>query len=157
MGSSGALADGCVPDRRRGGPASGTRGRTIQRKTRRIVAVVPTIAVACWRLRRGESSVAPRRARPRGKLSPYAHHGQGVVRRRRARPRHAPEHDHRPWSRPPTVMARTVVTTNSDLVSAAIAAIGALKSPRHGGPYRGMRARLGSRGGRSGSVCVEIV
>jgi citrate synthase len=54
-----------------------------------------------------------------------------------------------------TFTARTVVSTGSDLVSAATSAIGALKTLRHGGPYRGTRARLGGRGPLAERVCWD--
>lgn len=99
----------------------------------RVVAVVPTIVATYWRLRQGDSPPEPdpelghaadylrmltgdRPAEPtvRGLetyLSTVVDHGLNAS----------------------TFTARTVVSTDSDLVSAATAAVGALKGPLHGG------------------------
>ncbi len=100
---------------------------------RRVVAVFPTIVAAYWRYRQNEEPVAPREdlrhaanylwmvsgteptdAAVRGVetyLNTVVDHGLNAS----------------------TFTARTVVSTESDLVSAATAAVGTLKGPLHGG------------------------
>jgi citrate synthase len=100
---------------------------------RRTVAVLPTIVATYWRYRQGEKPVAPREdlghaanylfmltgeeptdAQVRGLetyLNTVIDHGLNAS----------------------TFSARTVVSTESDVVSAATAAVGTLKGPLHGG------------------------
>jgi citrate synthase len=100
---------------------------------RRVIAVVPTITTTYWRYRQGKEPVAPREdlrhaanylymltgeepteAKARGLetyLNTVADHGLNAS----------------------TFSARVVVSTESDLVSAATAAVGALKGSLHGG------------------------
>ena len=100
---------------------------------RRVVAVFPTIVAAYWRYRRGEEPVAPREdlghaanylsmltgeeptdAQVRGMetyLNTVVDHGLNAS----------------------TFTARVVVSTRSDVVSAATGAVGTLKGPLHGG------------------------
>ena len=100
---------------------------------RRVIAVVPTITTTYWRYRQGKEPVAPREdlrhaanylymltgeepteAKARGLetyLNTVADHGLNAS----------------------TFSARVVVSTESNLVSAATAAVGALKGPLHGG------------------------
>ena len=100
---------------------------------RRVIAVVPTITTTYWRYRQGKEPLDPRKdlrhaanylymltgeepteAKARGLetyLNTVADHGLNAS----------------------TFSARVVVSTESDLVSAATAAVGALKGPLHGG------------------------
>ena len=100
---------------------------------RRVIAVVPTITTTYWRYRQGKEPLDPREdlrhaanylymltgeepteAKARGLetyLNTVADHGLNAS----------------------TFSARVVVSTESDLVSAATAAVGALKGPLHGG------------------------
>lgn len=123
-------------DALRMGVAAGSLGAdrdTRDDELRRIIAVVPTIVATYWRYRQGKDPVAPRDdlqhaanylymltgekpsdARVAGLetyLSTVADHGLNAS----------------------TFAARVVVSTESDLVSAATAAVGTLKGPLHGG------------------------
>ena len=99
-----------------------------------IVAQCPAIVAAYWRLRHGaDAGAAPRRPRPRRQLPLHA---------RRRDPR-TPERvrgletylntvvDH--GLNASTFTARVITSTGSDLVSAVVGALGALKGPLHGG------------------------
>ncbi|MFC6976218.1 citrate/2-methylcitrate synthase [Halomicroarcula sp. GCM10025709] len=102
----------------------------------RVIAVVPTVVGTYWRARRGESVVDPDPS-----LSHAANYRYMVT---GERPTAAETRaldaflttivDH--GLNPSTFTARTVVSTESDLVSAATAAVGTLKGPRHGGNLR---------------------
>jgi len=99
----------------------------------RVVAVVPTIVATYWRYRRGEEPIEPRD--DLGHTANYLYMLTGEE------PSEAEtraletflvtllEHG----LNPSTFTARTVVSTESDLVSAATAAVGSLKGPLHGG------------------------
>ena len=100
---------------------------------RRVVAVLPTVAAAYWRFREGEEPVAPRE--DLGHAANYLHALTG------AEPSEAAVRgletylasviDH--GLNASTFAARVVVSTESDLVSAVTAAVGALKGRLHGG------------------------
>ena len=103
---------------------------------RRIVAVTPTIVATYWRYRQGEAPVAP---------DPELGHAANYLAMLSGeRPTEADARavetflttmvDH--GLNASTFTARTVVSTESDLVSAATAAVGTLKGPRHGGNLR---------------------
>ena len=100
---------------------------------RRVVAVTPTVVAAYWRAREGRDPPAP--DPDLGHAANYRYMVTGE--RPTAAERRALETvlttmvDH--GLNPSTFTARTVVSTESDLVSAATAAAGALKGPRHGG------------------------
>lgn len=99
----------------------------------RAVAVVPTAAAAYWRYRRGETPVDPR-----GDLGHAANYLYGLT---GEEPSEAAVRgletylncvvDH--GLNASTFVARSVVSTESDLLSATTAAVGALKGPLHGG------------------------
>ena len=102
---------------------------------RRVVAVVPTIVATYWRYRQGEEPVEPR-----SDLGHAANYLYMLTGNEPAEPAvHALETflvtaiDH--GLNPSTFTARTVVSTESDLVSAAAAAAGAMKGRRHGGVF----------------------
>ncbi len=99
----------------------------------RVVAVFPTIAATYWRYRRGTDPVEPRED-----LSHAANYlvmltGDGPteseVRGLETYLNTVIDHG----INASTFTARTVVSTESDLVSAATAAVGSLKGPLHGG------------------------
>jgi citrate synthase len=98
-----------------------------------IVARFPTIVAACWRLGRGEEPIEPRAGLGHAANFLYMLSGQAP----------APEQvrgletylntvvDH--GLNASTFTARVITSTGSDLVSAVVGAIGALKGPLHGG------------------------
>jgi citrate synthase len=100
---------------------------------RRVVAVTPTVVASYWHHRQGDSPVAP--DPELGQAANYRYMLTGEV------PTDAETRaletflttmvDH--GLNPSTFTARTVVSTESDLVSATTAAVGALKGRRHGG------------------------
>jgi citrate synthase len=111
----------------------GVAEQELREDVHRVIAVFPTIVAAYWRYRQGKEPVAPRddlghaanflymltgedpsEARVAGLetyLNTVADHGLNAS----------------------TFSARVVVSTESDLISAATAAVGALKGPLHGG------------------------
>ncbi|MDS0476760.1 citrate synthase [Natrinema sp. 1APR25-10V2] len=100
---------------------------------RRLVAVVPTIVATYWRYRRGEEPIEPRD--DLGHAANYLHMLTGeepddaAVRGLETYLSTVVDHG----VNASTFTARTVVSTESDLVSAATAAVGSLKGPLHGG------------------------
>jgi citrate synthase len=98
-----------------------------------IVARVPTIVAAYWRIRRGEVPIAPRAEL--GHAANFLYMLSGAL--------PGPEQirgletylntvvDH--GLNASTFTARVITSTGSDLVSAVVGAIGALKGPLHGG------------------------
>jgi citrate synthase len=99
----------------------------------RVIAVLPTIATTYWRYREGEQPVEPR-----SELRHAANYlamltgespDEPAVRGLETYLNTVVDHG----LNASTFTARTVVSTESDLVSAATAAIGALKGPLHGG------------------------
>jgi len=98
-----------------------------------IVACIPTIVATYWRLRCGQRPIAPRR--DLGHAASFLHMLNGKV--------PEPEQvrgletylntvvDH--GLNASTFTARVITSTGSDLVSAVVGAIGALKGPLHGG------------------------
>jgi len=99
----------------------------------RVVAVVPTIVAAYWRYREGDSPVAPDADRSHAANYLYMLTGEkpeaATVRGLDAFLATATEHG----LNTSTFAARVVASTETDLVSAATAAVGALKGPLHGG------------------------
>ena len=100
---------------------------------KRVVAVIPTVVATYWRYRQGEAPVAP--DPELGHAANYLWMLTGEV---------PDDHEVRGLEtylntvvdhglNASTFTARTVVSTESDLVSAATAAVGTLKGPRHGG------------------------
>ncbi|PGF16239.1 citrate (Si)-synthase [Natrinema sp. CBA1119] len=99
----------------------------------RVVAVFPTIAAAYWRYRRGAEPVAP--DEELGHAANYLYMLTGErpadtdVRGLEAFLTTLIEHG----LNPSTFTARTVLSTESDVVSAVTAAVGTFKGSRHGG------------------------
>ncbi len=98
-----------------------------------LVARLPTIAAAYWRLRDGEEPVAPD---PKlGHAANYLYMltgevpGAESVRALETYLNAASDHG----MNASTLAARVIVSTRSDIVSAIVGAIGALKGPLHGG------------------------
>jgi citrate synthase len=98
-----------------------------------LVARLPTIAAAYWRLRGGEEPVAPD---PKlGHAANYLYMltgevpGAESVRALETYLNAASDHG----MNASTLAARVIVSTRSDIVSAIVGAIGALKGPLHGG------------------------
>jgi citrate synthase len=98
-----------------------------------LVACLPTIAAAYWRLRGGEEPVAPD---PKlGHAANYLYMltgevpGAESVRALETYLNAASDHG----MNASTLAARVIVSTRSDIVSAIVGAIGALKGPLHGG------------------------
>jgi len=131
-----AAADEPAMDALRMGAAAANLGagdEDPEEDARRVIAVVPTIVGAYWRYRRGEEPVAPRE--DLGHAANYLHALTGTeptdaeVRGLETYLNTVADHG----LNASTFTARTVVSTESDLVSAATAAVGALKGPLHGG------------------------
>ncbi len=100
---------------------------------RRIIAVMPTIVAAYWRFWQGESPVAPREDLRHAANYLYMLTGEvpsdADVRGLETYLNAVIDHG----LNASTFTARTVVSSESDLVSAATAAVGTLKGPLHGG------------------------
>ena len=98
-----------------------------------ILARFPTIVATYWRLRRGESAIEPRR--DLGHAANFLYMLQGEVpdveRVRGLETYLNTVVDH--GLNASTFTARVITSTGSDLVSAVVGAIGALKGPLHGG------------------------
>jgi len=98
-----------------------------------IVAQCPTIAAAYWRLRRGEEALAPRPDLGHAANFLYMLNG-GVPDPERVRALETYLNtvvDH--GLNASTFTCRVITSTGSDLVSAVVGALGALKGPLHGG------------------------
>jgi len=104
-----------------------------ERRARVMVACFPTIVAAYWRLRCGEEPIAP--DEELGHAANYLYMMSGErpdARRERALQTYLNTViDH--GMNASTFAARVVVSTRSDMVSAVVGAIGALKGPLHGG------------------------
>ncbi|QLG49373.1 citrate synthase/methylcitrate synthase [Natrinema halophilum] len=100
---------------------------------RRLVAVFPTIIATYWRYRQGSDPVEPREDLGHAANYLYMLTGdrpdEAVVRGLETYLNTVIDHG----VNASTFTARTVVSTESDLVSAATAAVGSLKGPLHGG------------------------
>ncbi|MFB6183188.1 MAG: citrate synthase [Haloarculaceae archaeon] len=111
----------------------GTDDGDPQADARRVVAAFPTIVATYWRYRRGEQPVTPRE--DLGHAANYLHMLTGEepssaqVRGLETYLNAVIDHG----LNASAFTARTVVSTESDLVSAATAAVGTLKGPLHGG------------------------
>ena len=104
-----------------------------EEQARRVIAVIPTIAATYWRVRQDRSPVPPRPDLGHAANYLYMLHGEvpaaDTVRALETYLNTVIDHG----LNASTFTARTVVSTESDLVSAATAAVGALKGPLHGG------------------------
>ncbi|MFC7076423.1 citrate synthase/methylcitrate synthase [Haloarcula halophila] len=111
----------------------GTDADDSREAAKRVVAVVPTIVAAYWRYRQDESPVAPDPELSHAANYLYMLTGErpsdDAVRGIETYLTTVIDHG----LNASTFTARTVVSTESDLVSAATAAVGALKGPLHGG------------------------
>ena len=98
-----------------------------------IVARMPTIVAAFWRLRRGTAPIAPRRDLGHAANFLYMLSGEepDPERVRAVETYLNTVVDH--GLNASTFTARVITSTGSDLVSAIVGAIGALKGPLHGG------------------------
>ena len=100
---------------------------------RRVIAVFPTIVATYWRYREGEEPVEPREDLRHAANYLYVLTGEErdepAVRGLETYLNTVVDHG----LNASTFTARTVVSTESDVVSAATAAVGALKGPLHGG------------------------
>jgi len=100
---------------------------------RRVIAVFPTIVATYWRYREGEEPVEPREDLRHAANYLYMLTGEEpekpAVRGLETYLNAVVDHG----LNASTFTARTVVSTESDVVSAATAAVGALKGPLHGG------------------------
>ncbi|HKZ54876.1 MAG TPA: citrate synthase/methylcitrate synthase [Anaerolineales bacterium] len=118
-----------------------------------LVAHMPTIAAAYWRLRQGEEPIAPRAdlghaANYLAMLTGEVPHPEGA---RALETYFNAVVDH--GMNASTFTARVIVSTRSDMVSAIVGALGALKGPLHGGapgPALDMVFEIRERAGRSG-------
>ncbi|HEX2466182.1 MAG TPA: citrate synthase/methylcitrate synthase [Thermoanaerobaculia bacterium] len=100
---------------------------------KRLVAAFPTIVAAHWRLRSGEQPIAPDPSL--GHVANYLYMLEGKrphPRRERALTTYVNTVvDH--GMNASTFTARVIISTRSDVVSAVVGAVGALKGPLHGG------------------------
>ena len=100
---------------------------------RRVVAAFPTVVAAYWRYRQGETPVAPRDDLRHAANYLYMLTGEeptdAEVRGLETYLNAVVDHG----LNASTFSARVVVSTESDVVSAATAAVGTLKGPLHGG------------------------
>jgi len=98
-----------------------------------IVARMPTIVAAYWRLRRGQESIAPRSDLGHAANFLYMLSGEAPdperVRGLETYLNTVIDHG----LNASTFTARVITSTGSDLVSAVVGALGALKGPLHGG------------------------
>jgi len=111
----------------------GHEGEDPDLDARRMVAALPTAVAAYWRYRQGEDAVAPREDLRHAANYLYMLTGEepdpADVRGLETYLNAVVDHGFNAS----TFTARTVVSTESDVVSAVTAAIGALKGPLHGG------------------------
>jgi len=111
----------------------GTDADDSREAAKRVVAVVPTIVGTYWRYRQGESPVDPDPALSHAANYLYMLTGErpsdDAIRGIETYLTTVIDHG----LNASTFTARTVVSTESDLVSAATAAVGALEGPLHGG------------------------
>jgi citrate synthase len=111
----------------------GTAESASEETARRVVAVVPTIVATYWRYRRGNEPVPPREDLGHAANYLYMLTGtepdEAAVRGLETYLNTVVDHG----VNASTFTARTVVSTQSDLISAATAAVGSLKGPLHGG------------------------
>jgi citrate synthase len=111
----------------------GTDESDTAQHVRRVIAVLPTIVAAYWRYRRGADPIEPREELSHAENYLYMLSGD-VPSESRARGLETYLNtviDH--GLNASTFSARVVVSTESDVVSAATAAVGTLKGPLHGG------------------------
>ena len=104
-----------------------------ERVTKALLARIPTVVAAYWRLRHGESPIAPRA--DLGHSANYLYMLNGAV-ADAAAVRGMETYlntisDH--GLNASTFAARVIIATQSDMTSAVVGAIGALKGPLHGG------------------------
>jgi citrate synthase len=108
-------------------------GEDPERDAIRATAIVPTAAAAYWRYRRGETPVEPRDDLGHAANYLYALTGEepseAAVRGLETYLNCVVDHG----LNASTFVARSVVSTESDLLSAVTAGVGALKGPLHGG------------------------
>ncbi|PSP24484.1 citrate synthase/methylcitrate synthase [Halobacteriales archaeon QH_10_65_19] len=123
-------------DALRMGAAAATLGRSDadpEEHARRVVAVFPTIVATYWRYRQGAEPVSPREDLRHAANYLYMLTGEeqseAAVEGLETYLNSVVDHG----LNASTFSARVVVSTESDLVSAATAAVGALKGPLHGG------------------------
>ena len=111
----------------------GTGGTDPEDDARRVVAAFPTIVAAYWRYRQGNEPVEPREDLRHAANYLYMLNGvepdEPAVRGLETYLNTVVDHG----LNASTFTARAVVSTESDLVSAATAAVGSLKGPLHGG------------------------
>jgi len=104
-----------------------------QRRALRLVAAMPTLAAAYQRLREGEEPVAPDPSLGHAANTLYMFSGRvperGAVRALETYLNTAVDHG----MNASTFAARVIASTRSDLASAVVGALGALKGPLHGG------------------------
>ena len=98
-----------------------------------VVACIPTIVAAYWRLRRGKEPLAPRSELGHAASFLYMLNGEvpdpEIVRGLETYLNTVVDHG----LNASTFTARVITSTGSDLVSAVVGALGALKGPLHGG------------------------
>jgi citrate synthase len=104
-----------------------------ERDSLKVIASFPTIVAAYWRLLKGESPITPRA--DLGHAANYLYMLTGDVpsdERVRAMETYLNTVvDH--GLNASTFTARVIISTGSDMISAVVGALGALKGPRHGG------------------------
>jgi citrate synthase len=108
-------------------------GNDQERVTKALLARLPTVVAAYWRLRNGESPVAPRSDLSHAANYLYMLTGKeadaAAVRGMETYLNTIVDHG----LNASTFAARVIIATQSDMTSALVGAIGALKGPLHGG------------------------
>ncbi|WP_226004559.1 citrate synthase/methylcitrate synthase [Natrinema salinisoli] len=137
----------------------GTGTDSSRETARRVVAVFPTIVATYWRYRQGDDPVESREDLGHAANYLYMLTGEepseAAVRGLETYLNTVIDHG----VNASTFTARTVVSTESDLVSAATAAVGSLKGPLHGGapgPVLDMLRDVHERGDPEGYVRAKL-
>lgn len=133
----------------------GTDNSEPEDDARRLIAVFPTIVATYWRYRRGETPIAPREdlSHAANYLSMLTGEEPTVTAASGLGTYLNTVIDH--GLNASTFAARVVVSTESDVVSAGTAAVGALKGPLHGGapgPVLDMLEEIHESGNAEGYV-----
>jgi citrate synthase len=103
------------------------------RRARRLVAAFPSLVAGYWRLRHGQEPVAPHKDLGHAANFLYMIHGEqpdeAAARGLETYLNTVVDHG----MNASTFTARVIMSTRSDMVSAIVGAVGALKGPLHGG------------------------
>ncbi len=138
-------------------PQDGSREAN-ERRAKRIVASMPTVVAAYWRLKKGQQPIEPRPDLGHAENFLYMLEGQvphpDAARGLETYLNTVVDHG----MNASTFTARVIVSTGSDLISSIVGAIGALKGPLHGGapgPALDMVFEVQKRAAASGKSIQE--